>query len=218
VRGRLLYPEVPYRAPRWGPLLEPACVALNAAVYAAHLPVLATAQVSLPAPTASGQTLSFSWHRHNYELAIALHSLPPERRPLFLMHDGIASRALTHRSATWMGFDVLVFRRRSPVPPRQQIISVLRATGRDLLMLPDAGGPYGVVKAGLVEIARACGMALQPVSVRSEPAWVVSKRLRHVLPRPFSSIELLRGEPLPSSATVEDCQRALEALDPFEGS
>src|SRR5689334_16950717 len=84
-----------------------------------------------------------AWHRYNFASTHALAQLPGPLRPTLVMHDGLASRALTHEASAWFGFETFVFRRRSPVPPRAQIVDYVRASGRSIAILPDAGGPYG---------------------------------------------------------------------------
>jgi hypothetical protein len=154
-----------------------------------------------------------SWHRYNYVLAAALLHLPEELRPSLLMHDGLASRALTHESSVWAGFEVLAYRRRSAVPPRTQIIEYLRSSHRNLLMLPDAGGPYGKAKPGVVEIARAAEALVLPLSAQVDRAWVLGSSLSHVVPKPGARARILVGELLEGSALrVEDCQEALDRL------
>jgi lysophospholipid acyltransferase (LPLAT)-like uncharacterized protein len=111
-----------------------------------------------------------------------------------------------------MGFDAFVFRRRSSVPPREQIAHYVRTTGRSILNLPDSGGPYGVVKPGILEVARACNARIVPFVVDPQRALSVGKTLKHLIPVPYSRIDVRRGAALDGSATVEDCQRALDAL------
>ena len=155
----------------------------------------------------------FTWHRFNFAAALLFRAAPTERRPVLVMPDGLASRALTHESSTWLGFDSFVFHRRAPRSPRQQIIDFVRATGRPILNLPDAGGPYLRVKPGIVEIAVACDAVLQPFIVRSRGVAVVGRTLQHVVPLPFCSLEALPGEPIdPAAATVDRCQRSLDEL------
>ena len=78
--------------------------------------------------------------------------------------------------------------------------------------LPDSGGPYGKMKPGILEVARACGAALVPFQVTASPSVVLGKKLRHVMPVPYCRIDVRRGELLDGDATVDECQRALDAL------
>jgi lysophospholipid acyltransferase (LPLAT)-like uncharacterized protein len=133
------------------------------------------------------------------------------------MHDGVASRALTHEASAWLGFETFVFRRRSEVAPRAQLVDYVRQSGRSIVNLPDSGGPYGVMKPGILEVARACDALIVPFVVDARPALSLGRTLRHVVPLPFARVTLRRTAPL-AGATVDDCQRALDALVATEWS
>jgi hypothetical protein len=219
VTGRLVFADVPHRADptAW---VDPLLVGSNAALYLLNLAVGTSSTVRFREPFVSPETetrgrpvIYLAWHRLNYAMVPALLTLPPAERPTLLMHDGVASRAFSHRSCVWMGFEAFAFRRRSPVSPREQIAQYVRSTGRSILNLPDSGGPYGVVKPGILEVARACNAWLAPFQVTVEPALHVGKTLRHVIPLPFSRVEVRRGPLLDgATATVDECQRAMDAL------
>ena len=210
----LIHADVPHEraTPR---ALEPLFLLSNASVFALHAPALLSARVQLEgvAPlVATARPLVFiSWHRFNFAATAALRALPARIRPTLVMHDGAASRAITHESSAWLGFHTFVFRRRSTVPPRQQLIEYVRATGRSIVNLPDSGGPYGVMKPGILEVARACGALVVPFAVAAYPSLTLGRRLRHVVPLPFARVTLRCGPPL-ADPTVEECQRAIDSL------
>lgn len=217
--GRLVHAEVAHAAatPR---VLEPLFVLANASVFALHAPALLSARVAFAEPLAplveaarARPLVWIAWHRFNFAATAALRALPAALRPTLVMHDGVASRALTHEASAWLGFETFVFRRRSPVSPRAQLVDYVRATGRSIVNLPDSGGPYGVMKPGILEVARACAALVVPFTVDARPSLTVGPRLRHVVPLPFARVVLRRGEPLDAArVTVEECQRALDAL------
>jgi lysophospholipid acyltransferase (LPLAT)-like uncharacterized protein len=185
----------------------------NAAVFAVNYVAARTARVRFtrPAEQLPLCAVYFAWHRYNYAVTPALVRLPPALRPTLVMHDGLASRALTHASSEWLGFERFAFARRSGASPTQQIADYVRRTGRSIFLLPDSGGPYGVVKPGIARIARACDVPAVPVRVRCDRKIVVGRTLRHVLPLPTATIEVDFGDPIaPGDVTVEACQRALE--------
>lgn len=68
------------------------------------------------------------------------------------------------------------------------------------------------MKPGILEVARACGAQIVPFQVRSTPAIAFGKKLKHLLPVPFSRVDVRRGEPLDGTTTLEDCQKALDVL------
>lgn len=81
-----------------------------------------------------------------------------------------------------------------------------------ILNLPDSGGPYGRMKPGILEVARASNARLVPFLVTAAPALTLGKKLQHVIPLPACRLDVRRAPPLPGNATVEDCQRALDGL------
>ena len=211
----LIHADVPHAraTPR---VLEPLFLLSNASVFALHAPALLSARVRLegvaPLERETRPLVFLSWHRFNFAATAALRALPPRIRPTLVMHDGVASRAITHESSAWLGFDTFVFRRRSPVSPRQQIIDYVRATGRSIVNLPDSGGPYGVMKPGILEVARACDARIVPFAVAAHPSLTLGRTLRHVVPLPFARVTLCCGAPLDAGATVDECQRAIDRL------
>ena len=82
--------------------------------------------------------------------------------------------------------------------------------GEVIGMLPDGPrGPSGVVKPGIVALARATGARLVGVGVAAAPLWRFGSWDRARLPRPFARVRCLYGEAfaVPREATPE----ALEA-------
>jgi lysophospholipid acyltransferase (LPLAT)-like uncharacterized protein len=198
--------------------LEPLFLATNLAALLVHAPFVATARVRFrepwePLTRISRPLIWICWHRYNFACTPAMRALPEALRPTLVMHDGAASRAFTHRSSGWLGFRAFAFRRRSPVPPRVQLIDYVKRTGRPLLNLPDSGGPYGTMKPGILEVARAVDGLLVPFAIAASASLSLGRALRHLVPAPFSTLELRRGDPIEARhATVDDCQRALDAL------
>jgi hypothetical protein len=218
--GRIVHADVPHRAQPLERALLPVWLLGNAAVYAAIAGPARSMRLAWcpsPAVPASARTEGpiayVAWHRYNFASTHALAQLPDRLRPTLVMHDGLTSRALTHEASAWFGFETFVFRRRSPVPPRAQIVDYVRASGRSIAILPDAGGPYGRVKPGMMQVAAEAGAWVQPFVVHVDRALVLGRRLRHVVPLPRAHVELRWGEPLPPDAGAAACQAALEALD-----
>lgn len=216
--GRLVYADVPARGAR-GRWLEPLLWGSNVMLYGWHAVVTPRTEIRFREPlvpedarTDARPLIYITWHRLNFLSTPVLLSLPAEHRPTLLMHDGVASRAFSHHCTRWMGFEAFVFRLRSSVSPREQIASYVRSTGRPILNLPDSGGPYGVVKPGILEVAKACNARLVPFQVTASRALSVGSKLRHQVPLPGSRLDVRRGAPLDSDATRDECQRALDAL------
>jgi len=209
-------------------LSEPLWLCSNAAVYLAITAVnrFVTIEPGDEAQVFAAQArqgdapiLYIAWHRYNYVLAQLMQRWPAAARPTLIMHDGLASRALTHESSRWSGFTTFVFARRSPKSPREQIAEYVRESGASILLLPDAGGPYRVAKPGIVELAKLTGAPVLPLSVRHRGARTLGHELRHVLSLPGTHLSLRAGPLIPSEeVTLPRCQRALSDLEPDENN
>jgi lysophospholipid acyltransferase (LPLAT)-like uncharacterized protein len=112
------------------------------------------------------------------------------------------------------GYHLWIYRRKSPIPPKQQIIEMVRARGCNIGLFADAGGPYGRVKPGLPEIARATNAWLVPLIVRGRPVIGIRRPWRYVFPLPFCTLTANRGDPIDGQeATVDRCQEALDKVE-----
>jgi len=217
--GRLVHADVAH-APATPRALEPLFWLSNASLFVMHAPAMLSARVEFaPAvealvEAARGRPLVWiTWHRFNFAATAALRALPDALRPTLVMHDGVASRALTHEASAWLGFETFVFRRRSSVSARAQLIDYVRVSRRSIVNLPDSGGPYGVMKPGILEVARACDALVVPFVVDAHPSLTVGRVLRQLVPLPFARVTLRHAEPRAAAAlTVDDCQRALDDL------
>jgi hypothetical protein len=158
--------------------------------------------------------ICFAWHAYELNSFCAFRDLPRDLVPLAIGHDGPLSRAL-HQSAAWYGFPVWAYRRRSPIPPKTQIIDLLKAERPIIGIFVDSGGPDGEVRRGFLEVARAAEALLVPLAWHARP--VVPLRLsgrRYCLPAPFSRITAYHGQPIDGvTATRDNCRDALLALE-----
>jgi len=78
-------------------------------------------------------------------------------------------------------------------------------------------GPKGVVKAGIIELARLSGATVLPVYISMSRAWRFNSWDRFLIPKPFSRVRLRCGRPFDvpprmNQEAFEACRRALEAL------
>jgi len=121
---------------------------------------------------------------------------------------------MLQQATAWLGFRLWVYRRKSPIRPKQQIIDMVTARGCHIGLFADAGGPYGQVKPGLPEIARATNAWLVPLVVRGRPVVKFRRPRRYIFPLPFCTLEAHHAAPIDGrEATVEACQTALDALE-----
>ena len=182
------------------------------AFYMAFAPTVRVVFRDELVPKTDKPIIYITWHRMNYAATPVFRAVPSRDRPTFIAHNGVASRAFSHQAPVWLGFDVFAFRKGRERSPRDQIIEYIRTTRRPVLNLPDSGGPYGKMKPGILEVARACDAVVVPFIVVSEGAATVGKKMKHVLPMPFSRLEARRGALLDGHASAADCQRELDAL------
>lgn len=197
-------------------LSTPLWLLTNALFAALQYPAFRTARVSIHPPgVRSGRRVRiyYTWHGLSWVSHVAFRAVPRTERPVSIAHDGPASR-LNQRASVWYGFDMLVFARHMGVTGRDQIVEFLRVERRGVMIFPDSGGPYGILKPGMLEIARRAQAELVPFVVHTRGAPSVGRRMRHRVPLPFCRVELEFGEALlPESTTLDACARALEHLD-----
>jgi hypothetical protein len=206
-----------------GALSAPLVLLSNGLFFLGFLPVLATSSVRWPPLVARLQAdlerrwrpiLYMGWHAYSWCAYLVFRELPAALRPTSIAHDGVASR-FNSRCGSWLGLDTLVYQRHAPVPPRQQIVDYALERRRHLVLFPDSGGPYRVLKPGIVSIARALDARVVPFAIRSRRAVRIGRRMRHLLPLPTARLELLCGDPLAGDDIDE--RRFSRALCELEG-
>jgi len=210
-------------ARRWtGALGAPLVLLSNGLFFLGFLPVLATSSVRWPPLVGQLQTdleqrwrpiIYMGWHAYSWCSYLVFRELPAALRPTSIAHDGVASR-FNSRCGSWLGLDTLVYQRHAPTPPRQQIVDYALEYRRHLVLFPDSGGPYRVLKPGVVAVARAIDALVVPFAIRSRRAIRLGRDLRHLLPLPTSRLELVCGEPLAGSDVEERrCSQVLRELE-----
>jgi hypothetical protein len=101
------------------------------------------------------------------------------------------------QTAAWFDFPIWAYRRRSPVPPKTQIINFLKAERPVIGVFVDSGGPDGQVRQGFLDVARAAEALLVPLAWHVRPALVLRlPRRRYCFPGPFSRIRAYYGQPI----------------------
>jgi len=78
-------------------------------------------------------------------------------------------------------------------------------------------GPRGVVKAGIIRMAQLSGVPIVPVYISVDRAWVLRSWDRFLIPKPFSTVVVRWGEPIPVPAVLDEARfeglrREVEAL------
>jgi len=91
------------------------------------------------------------------------------------------------------------------------------ARGRDLVVVPDGPrGPRCRAKSGVIQLARATGTPIFPVSHAASRAWVMKRSWDWLsIPKPFARVTYVVGEPIvvPRDATPEDVEALRAELE-----
>jgi lysophospholipid acyltransferase (LPLAT)-like uncharacterized protein len=94
----------------------------------------------------------------------------------------------------------------------KEMIDHLKRSGLAAHVVDGPRGPAGIIKAGVVSLARATGAVVVPVYVTSDRAWYFSSWDRFMLPKPFARVNLRFGQMLDLSSGESDedfeCHRA----------
>lgn len=92
------------------------------------------------------------------------------------------------------------------------MIDNLNRTGLAAHIVDGPRGPAGVIKAGVVSLARATGAVVVPVYATSDRAWYFNSWDRFMLPKPFARVNLRFDEMIDLSSGESDedfeCHRA----------
>lgn len=221
-RGRISFAGVPSETPWYRPLYWPLVLVSNVALATWLYPCWRTARIRWQPPLDALARLAedtqrplvfYSWHAYEPLMLCAFRDVPPTMMPTGIGHDGVLSRMLQQAGA-WLGFRLWIYRRKSPIRPKQQIIDMVRARGCNIGLFADAGGPYGRVKPGLPEIARATDAWIVPLVVSGRPILKFTRPWQYRFPLPFCALTACHGAPVDGHvATVDVCQEALDRLE-----
>jgi lysophospholipid acyltransferase (LPLAT)-like uncharacterized protein len=130
-------------------------------------------------------------------------------------HRGLATLISQHRDGDhiagvverWWGFHAIRgSSSRGGSSALRQIVRTLRR-GTSVAITPDGPrGPRQKMKTGPVIAAQLAGVPLVPVSAGTSTAWWVGGWDRFMIPRPFSRIRLIFGEPIEIGRDADDTE------------
>jgi lysophospholipid acyltransferase (LPLAT)-like uncharacterized protein len=216
------FSDAPDKPCRLGPLVEPVIYVSNLAVAAWVYPAWRTARVRWEPDLASlvrlfqehtRPLICYGWHAYELIMFCAFRPFPRQLMPMVIGHDGFLSRAM-QQFGTWYGFPVWVYRRKSPIRPKTQLINLLANSQAVIGLFSDSGGPDGRVKPGLVEIAHETEAQLIPMAVQANPVIRIPGPRRYLIPLPFATVVAHYADPLDGrQCTLAQCQHALELLE-----
>lgn len=96
----------------------------------------------------------------------------------------------------------------------------LRVEGSDVAITPDGPrGPIYSMHTGILQLAEAGGVAINPITCHYERKWEMSSWDRFQIPKPFSRCDLIFGQevPVPKDATIEQLEEAGKKLQGILG-
>lgn len=94
----------------------------------------------------------------------------------------------------------------------KEMVAHLKRSGLAAHVVDGPRGPAGVIKAGVVSLARATGAVVVPFYATSDRAWYFNSWDRFMLPKPFARVTLRFGEILDLTSGVTDKDFELHQL------
>jgi len=86
----------------------------------------------------------------------------------------------------------------------KEMINHLKHSGLAIHIVDGPRGPAGIIKEGVISLARAAGAVIVPVYATSDHVWYFNSWDRFMLPKPFAKVNLRFGEMLDSASGVSD--------------
>jgi lysophospholipid acyltransferase (LPLAT)-like uncharacterized protein len=152
------------------------------------------------------------WHNRLLIFPLILKRLFPQRRGAALIsasRDGGYIAELVQR----IGFDVVRgSSSRQGVAAMLQLADML-AAGGDAVISPDGPrGPVYELGPGIILLAQKSGRPVIPVNLEYSSCWRVKSWDRFILPKPFSKIRVIFGQPHQVRSTLNDQEFEAERL------
>src|SRR5205814_4800602 len=92
-------------------------------------------------------------------------------------------------------------------------LSQVLASGRDILITPDGPrGPAYELGPGIVFLAQKTGAPVVPVNMEFSSCWRVKSWDRFIIPKPFSKVRVIVGQPHQVKSTSTDQEFEAERL------
>ena len=137
--------------------------------------------------------------------------------PRFIRRRVVALTSLSKdgRYAAWFAsiFRMKVVRGSSSRGGMKAVKSILRYTRQNFHVAVTPDGPRGPrykPQAGVIFISKACKVPLVPISVNAESRWQLGGWDKLQIPKPFSKVTVVVGEPLHVTEKLTDEQMKIE--------
>jgi lysophospholipid acyltransferase (LPLAT)-like uncharacterized protein len=152
------------------------------------------------------------WHNRLLIMPFVLQRFFANRRGAALISASRDGDLLTDAISRF-GFDVVRgSSSRLGASALMQLVDVL-ASGRDVVITPDGPrGPAYEIGPGIIFLAQKSGVAVLPMNMEYSSCWRAKSWDRFILPRPFSKVRVMIGEPHRVRPTATDEQFEAERL------
>lgn len=169
-------------------------------------------RADLLAKPATESAIGAVWHNRLLVMPFVLKRFFPHRQGAALIsasRDGALIAALVQR----IGFDVVRgSSSRQGATAMLQLGDVL-ARGRDVVIAPDGPrGPAYELGPGIVLLAQKSGAVVFPLHLEYSSCWRLKSWDRFILPRPFSKVRVILGQPHQVVATKTETEFENERL------
>jgi hypothetical protein len=142
-----------------------------------------------------GRVLLCAWHQQFFAAIRHFQTYAPYRPALMISQskDGDIIAGIAEKSG-WHA--VRGSSSRDGRRALKEMIGQLKLSGLGAHIVDGPKGPAGVIKAGVISLARATGAVVVPVYITSDRAWYFNSWDRFMLPKPFARVTLRFGEML----------------------
>jgi hypothetical protein len=154
----------------------------------------------------AGNYIAALWHNRLLLISFILKKFFPDRPGAGLIsasYDGDLIADVTQR----FGFDVVRGSSSRMGATALLELSEILASGRDVLLTPDGPrGPAYELGQGIIFLAQRTGAAVVPINMEYSSCWRVKSWDRFIIPRPFSKVRVILGQPqhVKSTSTPEE--------------
>lgn len=151
-----------------------------------------------------GNYIAALWHNRLLLISLVLKKFLPQRSGAGLIsasRDGDLIADVTRR----FGFDVVRgSSSRMGANALRELEDVL-ASGRHVLITPDGPrGPAYQLGPGIIFLAQKTGVPIVPVNMEYSSCWRVKSWDRFIIPKPFSKVRVILGQPLQIKSISSD--------------
>ena len=159
-----------------------------------------------------GNYIAALWHNRLLLISFVLKKFFPQRPGAGLIsasRDGDMIADVTQR----FGFDVVRGSSSRMGASALLELSEVLASGRDVLITPDGPrGPAYELGPGIIFLAQKTGAPVVPVNMEYSNCWRVKSWDRFIIPKPFSKVRVIIGQPQRISSTSSDEEFERERL------